>query len=182
MNIIKNITFEQILLILAPVLSFFGALAGARINRKTQLETTAVNVYITARIKAYAEFEAALAEVSTRPGRAQANELYAAGYSAILLSNDKTFSAMNELLGMIRVWQKDNENFDEMAFYKKRAQVLILMHDAIHNDIPDLGHKSFLKLWLSRHTRGKELCIFAIGTSAVAIVISATSLSLLQLL
>lgn len=92
--------------IVVPAASaLIGALAGALISGRMQVQSAAMAAFIPARLEAYRALESAIKAAGQGLAPAVAREIYEAINTAALVASDETLSLLHELTDMIRMAQ-----------------------------------------------------------------------------
>lgn len=112
--------------VIGAIIGFLGPVLTTRLSIRAQMDTAALNTFLTARINAYRDCEIALEAWSNEPTDENAAAFYRASNAAALVASDMTIQNFSPLTDMIAEYPGNGgETFNYIAFQK---QHLILLH------------------------------------------------------
>lgn len=131
--------------------SAIGVLASvitARLTARTQMNATALNVFLTARFEAYKDYEIASERLSNERDRESIAAFYRAGNIAALVASEETIRAISSVQEIVRDYEVKGNFPDEKALKERKAVLAVCMHyDLLAYPLPTANAAKSPHIW-----------------------------------
>ena len=107
--------------VIGTIISIVGGIITARLTMRSQIKTAALNAFLTARLKAYRDYEIALECLSNERSHEAMAAFYRAVNTAALVASDETIRALSD-------YESSKEEIDLKILEEKQAVLTVSMH------------------------------------------------------
>lgn len=114
--------------VIGTIISIVGGIITARLTMRSQIKTAALNAFLTARLKAYRDYEIASERLSNEQNREAIASFYRAVNTAALVASDETIRALSDVQKVIRDYESKKEKLDLKILEEKQAVLTVSMH------------------------------------------------------
>lgn len=126
----ETVTINLISTFLVALLAYAGARYGANRAAESQLNTAAMNAFLTAKLNAYTEFERAVENWAVNPCDQSVARVHGAANVVNLVASRETIYALDKVQKIIADYP-DAHNLDTAQFRQYRRSAM----DAMHQDL-----------------------------------------------
>lgn len=123
--------------VIGTIISIVGGIITARLTMRAQIKAAALNAFLTARLKAYRDYEIASERLSNERSHEAMAAFYRAVNTAALVASDETIRALSDVQEVIRDYESNKEKLDLKILGEKQAVLTVSMHyDLLTYPIP----------------------------------------------
>lgn len=133
--------------LLPAAFSFLAVYLAAKISAASQLRDRAIDVYLTARLKAYQGFEEAIRQWTLEKSAQNAATVFQLANEACMVSSDATGDAISKVASMINSYMAER-SFDLPTFQRLRLDCFQHMREDLASyPVPDPTEFWFTRLF-----------------------------------
>jgi len=114
--------------VIGTIISIVGGIITARLTMRSQIKTAALNAFLTARLKAYRDYEIALERLSNERSHEAMAAFYRAVNTAAPFAPGEARRGPHHVQEVIRGYESRKEKLDLKILEEKQAVLTVSMH------------------------------------------------------